>query len=493
MDYILSMDQGTTSSRAILFDRNGQIAGSAQQEFQQLFPKQGWVEHRPDEIWDTQRTVAEEVIENFCESPDQVQAIGITNQRETTIAWDRETGEAVHNAIVWQDRRTADLCTALKNDGHEPLFRQKTGLVLDPYFSATKIHWILENIPEASQLLEKDRLAVGTIDSWLLWNLTGGQSHVTDVTNASRTLLYNIHTGEWDSELLDIFEIPRDILPEVRSSSGILGNSKPAIFGSSLPITGVAGDQQAALFGQLCWSRGEAKNTYGTGCFLLMNTGGEPVHSENRLLTTIAWQIDDKPQYALEGSVFIGGAVVQWLRDQLGIIEDSSEIEPLARRVESSDGVYMVPAFTGLGAPHWDPEARGTITGLTRGTSDAHIARAALEGIAHQTTDVIICMQEDSDIQLRELRVDGGASQNDLLMQFQADMLECPVVRPSLLESTPRGAAFLAGLGVDFWENRQEIKQCTTVDSRFRRSMSQQKRDRLRTGWKQALSRTLSH
>jgi glycerol kinase len=492
MEYILSLDQGTTSSRAILFDRNGKIVHTEQEEFAQVFPRQGWVEHRPADIWITQIDVARAVLDNNDVGPEQITGIGITNQRETTIAWDRTTGVPVYNAIVWQDRRTADLCDTLRDEGHEPLFRQKTGLVLDSYFSGTKLHWLLENTPEAKELAEEGDLAVGTVDSWLIWKLTGGRHHVTDVTNASRTLLYNIHKEEWDSELLDILDIPHSVLPEVKPSSKTLGETDPDIFGEPIPIAGVAGDQQAALFGQMCWSRGEAKNTYGTGCFLLMNTGGEPVHSEHRLLTTIAWSIDGRTQYAMEGSVFIGGAVVQWLRDKLGIIEHSSDVEELAQSVSSNDGVYMVPAFTGLGAPHWDPDARGTITGITRGSTDAHIARAALESIAHQSTDVIETMEKDSGIHLKELRVDGGASENDFLMQFQSDLLDCPVIRPDILESTARGAAFLAGLAVGFWNNRSDIKECATVDSRFHRTMSDGDIREHRNGWRNALNRTLT-
>lgn len=492
MEYILALDQGTTTSRSILFNHSGEIVAEQQQEFEQYFPRSGWVEHDPEELWKTQISTALAVIEKQGALPSEIQGIGITNQRETIVAWNRATGNPIHNAIVWQDRRTASLCQALKEEDREALFRQKTGLLLDPYFSATKIHWLLENVPTAQELARKEKLAVGTVDSWLIWNLTNGRCHVTDASNASRTLLYNIHTQEWDSELIDLLDIPPHILPEVCTSSGVIGETDSAYFGEPISISGVAGDQQSALFGQICWNRGEAKNTYGTGCFLLMNTGQEPVHSEHRLLTTVAWEIDGKTQYALEGSVFMGGAVIQWLRDQLGIIDKASEMEALARSVESSEDVYLVPAFTGLGAPHWDPEARATITGLTRASSDAHIARAALEGIAHQVTDVIECMQNDSGMKLRELRVDGGASENDLLMQFQADLLHCPVVRPGLLESTARGTAFLAGLGVHFWNNRKQIKQCTTVDTKFQRSMSQQTINNHRSGWKDALSRTFS-
>ncbi|SVB63384.1 uncharacterized protein METZ01_LOCUS216238, partial [marine metagenome] len=428
MKYVLALDQGTTSSRAVLFDRDGQIKAMAQKEFQQIYPQAGWVEHDPEEIWSSQLQVAKEIID--CVDKKDILTIGIANQRETTVMWDKTTGKTIYNAIVWQDRRTAYMTDQLKIDGLEQIFQTKTGLVLDPYFSGTKVKWILENIEGARAKAEQGKLAFGTVDSWLVWNLTGGRRHITDVTNASRTLLYNIHELDWDNVLLDILNIPKSVLPEVQPSSAVYGSTISNLFGSEIPISGIAGDQQAALFGQNCIEPGMVKNTYGTGCFMLMNTGGKLVKSGNNLLTTIAWQLSDKVEYALEGSVFVGGAVVQWLRDGLGIIESSSEIEYVASQVNETDGVYLVPAFSGLGAPHWDPHARGTIVGMTRGTTHAHIARAALEAIAYQSFDLLKAMEADSGIKLKQLRVDGGAAVNNLLMQFQADLLGVPVIRP---------------------------------------------------------------
>lgn len=488
MSYILALDQGTTSSRAILFDRAGSIVSVAQKEFRQLYPEPGWVEHDPDEIWSSQAGVAAEAITRARIGPGDIAAIGITNQRETTIAWDRATGRPVHNAIVWQDRRTASYTDQLKKEGYEDLFRAKTGLVLDPYFSGTKLRWLLEHVDGAREKAERGTLAFGTVDSWLVWKMTGG-AHVTDVTNASRTLLFNIHECRWDAELLDILDIPASVLPEVKSSSEVYGETAGELFSRKIPIAGIAGDQQAALFGQACTERGMAKNTYGTGCFMLMNTGDRPIASQNRLLTTIAWELGGRTEYALEGSVFIGGAVVQWLRDGLHVIASSGEVETLAREVESSDGVYMVPAFAGLGAPHWDPHARGIIVGITRGTTSAHLARAALESIAFQSTDLLHAMQTDAGIELKELRVDGGASVNNLLMQFQADLLGVPVVRPRVTETTALGAAYLAGLAVGFWQDQAEIAGQWGVDRTFSPEMEPDRREALYVGWREAVER----
>lgn len=489
MKYILAFDQGTTSSRAILFDRKGQIVSVAQNEFEQHFPKPGWVEHDPDDIWSTQAGVAAEAVTKAGIKAKSIAAIGITNQRETTLVWDRTTGKPVYNAIVWQDRRTAAVTDRLKEEGYAETFRDKTGLVLDPYFSGTKIQWILDNVEGARKLAEQGKLAFGTVDSWLVWKMTGGGEHVTDATNASRTLLYNIHKQEWDVELLEILNIPKSMLPEVKSSSEEYGKTAEDIFSTRIPISGIAGDQHAALFGQICTQRGMAKNTYGTGCFMLMNTGEEPISSENKLLTTIAWEADGKTEYALEGSVFIAGAVVQWLRDGLGLIKSSGEIEKLAGEVDHPDGVYMVPAFSGLGAPHWDPHARGIITGITRGTTSAHIGRAALESIAFQSTDLLRAMEADSGIELKELRVDGGASVNNLLMQFQADLLGVPVVRPKITETTALGAAYLAGLAVGFWSGRDEIAEQWSIDNRFDPDMERDKVQELYKGWHEAIKR----
>lgn len=490
MSYILALDQGTTSSRAIIFDREGNSLAVAQKEFEQHFPQSGWVEHDAGEIWSSQVGVATEAMSRAGLRPRDIAGIGITNQRETTVVWDRKTGKPIHNAIVWQDRRTAGFCDQLKEDGYEELFRKKTGLLLDSYFSGTKVRWILDNVEGAREKADNGDLAFGTIDSWLIWNLTGGKLHITDVTNASRTLMLNIHTGTWDDELLDILDVPRSMLPEVRSSSEIYGYASGDIFSSKTPIAGIAGDQQAATFGQRCISPGMAKNTYGTGCFMLMHTGTEAIPSENNLLTTIAWKLGDHPiEYALEGSVFIAGAVVQWLRDGLGIIKNSSEVEALARSVDDNGGVYLVPAFAGLGAPHWDPYARGTIVGISRGTTHGHIARAALEGIAFQVADVLEAMEKDSGIDIRELRVDGGAAENDLLMQIQTDLLDAPLVRPSITETTALGAAYLAGLAVGYWDSAEEISRLWKADKHFEPRIDDDARALLKNGWNKALDR----
>ncbi|GAB3831568.1 glycerol kinase GlpK [Hymenobacter jeollabukensis] len=465
--YILALDQGTTSSRAILFDRQGHIVAQAQKEFTQIFPRPGWVEHDPLEIWATQAGVAAEATVKAGQNGRSIAAIGITNQRETTIVWHRQTGRPVYNAIVWQDRRTAAFCEQLRVDGHEELIRQKTGLVLDAYFSASKVRWILDNVPGARRQAEAGELAFGTVDSWLIWNFTQGGLHVTDVTNASRTMLLNIHSLQWDEELLALFDIPRSMLPVVRASSEVYGETKTTVFASKIPLAGIAGDQQAALFGQQCTGPGMVKNTYGTGCFMLMNIGEKPRASRHNLLTTVAWQIGNQTQYALEGSIFMAGAVVQWLRDQLGIIRTAAEVEALARQVPDSGGVCFVPAFAGLGAPHWNPHARGTLFGLTRASTAAHIARAAVEAIAFQTLDVLRAMQADADLPIRELRVDGGAAANELLMQFQADVLGARVLRPRLLETTALGAAYLAGLAVGYWGGLDELRALNPADTTF--------------------------
>jgi glycerol kinase len=485
---ILALDQGTTSSRALVFDRQGDIRAVAQHEFRQIFPRPGWVEHDAREIWSSQAGVAAEVLSLAGISPKDVAAIGIANQRETTLLWDKKSGEPLHNAIVWQDRRTAPLCDRLKQEGLEPLFREKTGLVLDAYFSATKLAWLLDNIPGARARGEAGELAFGTVDSWLAWNLSGGKLHITDASNASRTLLYNIHTLDWDDELLAIFGIPKSVLPEVVDSSGIYGCCSGNIF-AGIPIGGIAGDQQAALFGQGCTSEGMAKNTYGTGCFMLMHTGERPVASRHNLLTTVAWRMSGRVEYALEGSVFIAGAAVQWLRDGLGIIRDSAEVEALARTVPDSGGVFVVPAFSGLGAPHWDPYARGAIMGISRGTSSAHIARAVLESIAFQTADLLSAMEADSGVTLSELRVDGGASINDLLMQFQADLLGVSVVRPLVSETTALGAAYLAGLASGFWKDMGEIDRFWKRDRLFTPQMPEDKVSILKQFWSRAVAR----
>ena len=490
--YILALDQGTTSSRAIVFDHRGRAVSTAQQEFTQHFPQPGWVEHHPRDLWESTRRTALGAVAEANLTGKNIAALGLTNQRETTLLWDRRTGRPLHRAIVWQDRRTADLCAKLRRDGLEPLFRRKTGLVLDPYFSGTKLRWLLDHIPGARRRAEKGELAFGTVDTWLLWQLTGGRVHATDVSNASRTLLLALRTGAWDEELLNILRIPREVLPEVRASSEVYGevSALPALRG--VPISGIAGDQQAALFGQACWSPGMAKNTYGTGCFLLMNTGSKPVVSKNKLLTTIAWKIDGKLEYALEGGVFIGGAVVQWLRDSLGLITQSADVEKLAARVQDNGGVYLVPAFAGLGAPHWDAGARGLICGLTRGSTASHLARAALESIAYQSSDLLAAMHADTGLKLRELRIDGGATVNNALMQFQADLLRVPVVRPRTTETTALGAAYLAGLAVGFWKNRQEISRLWQADRIFRAKAPQATSHRLLAEWHRAVVRSRS-
>ncbi len=487
--YILALDQGTTSSRAIIVDDGGNIVKIARKEFRQIFPQGGWVEHDARDIWSTQMGVAQEALTAAGLRAGDIAAIGITNQRETTVIWDRATGQPIHNAIVWQDRRTAGICDQLIAAGHEPLFEQKTGLRLDAYFSGTKIRWLLDNVPKARARAMRGELAFGTIDSWLVWNLSGGALHITDVSNASRTLLYNIHTGAWDDELLELLDIPRELLPEVRSNSEVYGETAQGLFGARIPIAGMAGDQQAATFGQVCLERGMAKNTYGTGCFMLMNTAGEAVPSHNKLLTTLAWQLDGRRTYALEGSVFVAGAVVQWLRDGLGIIRSSGEIEALAASVPDSGGVCLVPAFVGLGAPHWDSYARGTIIGLTRGSTRAHIARAALEAIAFQSAEVLDAMQRDSGVALSELRVDGGASHNNLLMQFQADILGVPVVRPKITETTALGAAYLAGLAVGYWRSVDELRAQWQVDRVFEPAMSTDERAAKMARWQKAVGR----
>ncbi|HEY0669497.1 MAG TPA: glycerol kinase GlpK [Sphingobacteriaceae bacterium] len=466
MEYILSLDQGTTSSRAIIFNKQGDIVAIAQKEFTQIYPHPGWVEHNAVEIWSTQVAVAAEVILKAGLSAKDINAIGITNQRETTVVWDKETGEPICNAIVWQDRRTSEFCDSIKQEWSTHI-QEKTGLIIDAYFSATKVRWMLNNIPGAREKAETGKLAFGTIDSWLVWKLTGGKVHITDATNASRTMLFNIHTLEWDEELLKLFDIPRNMLPGVKASSEIYGKTSNAIFAAEIPIAGIAGDQQAALFGQMCTEVGMVKNTYGTGCFMLMNIGDKPIVSKNNLVTTIAWKINGKVQYALEGSIFIAGAVVQWLRDELGIISSSAEVETLAAKVPDTGGVYVVPAFAGLGAPHWDQHARGTITGITRGTNSAHIARAALESIAFQTMDVLNAMEADSGQSIRELRVDGGATANNLLMQIQANLLGAKVVRPVVTEVTAIGAAYLAGLATGFWGSIDEIRSQWKADRYF--------------------------
>ena len=487
--YILALDQGTTSSRAILFDRNGHIRQIAQKEFHQSYPQPGWVEHDPEEIWSSQYGVLAEVLAKAGCTTKDVAAIGITNQRETTVVWDRKTGKPIHPAIVWQDRRTAAYCDELKAQGLSAMIRERTGLVIDAYFSGTKLKWILDQVPGARTRAAKGELAFGTIDSWLVWKLTAGKLHITDSTNASRTLLLNIHTGQWDPELLRLFDIPAAVLPEVRASSELYGHTGSIMAPGSVgvPVAGIAGDQQAALFGQLCTQPGMVKNTYGTGCFLLMNTGDKAVQSNNNLITTIAWTINGKTEFALEGSIFIAGAVVQWLRDGLHFIRSSGEVEALAASVPDTEGVYLVPAFAGLGAPHWNQYARGTVFGMTRGTRQAHIARAALESIAYQTLDVLRAMEADSGIVLKELRVDGGATANDLLMQFQSDILQVPVVRPTVTETTALGAAYLAGLGVGYWGSVHELQQQWAVDRRFEPAMDMNRVEDLLKGWRRAI------
>lgn len=490
MGFILALDQGTTSSRAIVFNERAQVVASCQQEFEQIFPKAGWVEHRPDDIWRTQLACARGAIEQAGIKASDIAGIGITNQRETTVVWNRKTGLPVYNAIVWQDRRTAAFCDKLREQGKAPLIRRATGLELDSYFSATKLNWILNNVDGARAQAEAGELAFGTIDSWLIWNMTSGRTHATDVSNASRSMLLNIHTLSWDDELLALFDIPRSLLPQVCESSGEIAHCESAHFGAAIPIAGVAGDQQAATFGQTAFKPGEAKNTYGTGCFMLMNTGTEVVESHNRLLTTVGWTVQGQTSYMLEGSVFMGGAVVQWLRDGLGIIEKSADVQVLAASVPNTDGVCLVPAFAGLGAPHWDPYARGTLVGMTRGTNRAHIARAALESIALQTVDLVQAMQRDGARPLLELRVDGGASNNNLLMQIQADLLGVPVVRPTVTETTALGAAYLAGLAVGVFDSEQSLLANWQVDARFEPVMGIDERGALLDRWHRAVERS---
>jgi glycerol kinase len=492
LQYILSLDQGTTSSRGLVFDKQGNIIAQAQKEFKQLYPQPGWVEHDANEIWSTQFGTMAEAVAKAGINMKQIAAIGITNQRETTVVWDKNTGQPVYNAIVWQDRRTSAYCDELKTAGHAGLIQQKTGLIIDAYFSATKLKWILDNVEGARKKAENGELAFGTIDSWLTWKLTNGETHVTDVSNASRTMLFNIHTLQWDEELLKIFNIPSSVLPDVKPSSKIYGVTGNIIPDSRIPIAGIAGDQQAALFGQMCTQPGMVKNTYGTGCFMLMNTGEKAITSKNNLLTTIAWQIDGKTAYALEGSVFIAGAVVQWLRDELKIIRTSAEVEKLAGLVADTEGVYIVPAFAGLGAPHWNQYARGTIFGLTRGSNNAHIARAALDSIAYQTYDVLKAMEADAGIRIKELRVDGGATVNNQLMQFQSDVLDCKVVKPKITETTALGAAYLAGLAVSYWKNIEEIQQQWQADTIFSPVITTNKRDELVKGWHRAVKAAMS-
>ncbi len=492
MSFILALDQGTTSSRAILFNHAGAIERVVQKEFRQIYPQNGWVEHDPEEIWTSQLSVAREAISVPGSRQYAVAAIGITNQRETTVVWERSTGAPIYNAIVWQDRRTANICDQLRQAGHAERIQEKTGLVIDAYFSATKIQWILDNVPGARAKAEQGELACGTIDSWLAWKLTNGRLHLTDPSNASRTMLFNLSTGQWDDELLTLLNVPRSMLPSIRSSSEVYGETDASVFGRTIPIAGIAGDQQAALFGQNCLHHGMAKNTYGTGCFMLMNVGDKPQISKNRLLATLAWKLGPHTpaQFALEGSVFIAGAVVQWLRDGLGIIQSSSEVESLAASVPDNGGVFLVPAFAGLGAPHWDAYARGTMLGITRGTTKAHIARAALEGIAFQVADVLDAMEQDSGIGIRQLRVDGGAAANNLLMQFQADILQAPVVRPEIIETTALGAAFLAGLAVGFWKDLSEIESIWQTERIFEPAMKSSEAIDLRQRWKRALERS---
>lgn len=489
--YILSLDQGTSSSRAIVFNHQGQICSMAQREFTQYFPQPGWVEHNPHEIWSSQASVIAEAISLIGINGLDIAGIGITNQRETTIVWDRDTEEPIYNAIVWQDRRTSEYCDMLKAEGHTEMIRSRTGLIIDAYFSATKIKWILDNVKGARERAEQGKLMFGTVDTWLIWRLTRGEVHVTDVSNASRTMLFNIHTLKWDEDLLRLFDIPLSMMPEVRSSSEIYGATKSTIFAHKVPIAGIAGDQQAALFGQMCVEPGSVKNTYGTGCFLLMNSGEKPIDSKNNLLTTVAWKIGDKVNYALEGSIFVGGSVVQWLRDGLGIIRSSSEVEALAASVPDTAGVYFVPALTGLAAPYWDQYARGSISGISRGTTAAHIARAALEGIAYQTLDIVAAMQRDAGIDLKELKVDGGAARNNLLMQFQADVLATKVIRPKVTETTALGATYLAGLAVGFWGSIDEIREQWQADQIFEPQADRVKIDAAIAGWHDAVGRVL--
>lgn len=490
--FIMALDQGTTSSRALIFDQKGNIRSMAQKEFQQIFPKPGWVEHDPNEIWSSQVAVAAEAMSKIGINGQNLHGIGITNQRETTIVWDRNTGEPIYNAIVWQDRRTSSLCDELRAKGFTDTIRQKTGLVIDAYFSGTKVKWILDNVPGAREKANRGELAFGTVDTWLVWKLTRGRTHVTDVSNASRTMLFNINTLTWDKELLELLQIPKSILPRVASSSEVYDHTNTTFFATKVPIAGIAGDQQAALFGQMCASQGMVKNTYGTGCFILMNTGKKPFLSKNNLVTTIAWQVNGDTYYALEGSIFIGGAVVQWLRDGLGIIKSSAEVEELARQVPDNGDLYLVPSFTGMGAPHWDQYARGLMIGISRGTTRAHIARAALESIAFQTMDVLDVMAKDTGINLAELRVDGGASANNLLMQFQSDVLGINVVRPKTIETTAMGAAYLAGLATGYWKNIEEIANLWQLDKTFTPGMPLETLQKMKDKWADAVERAKS-
>lgn len=491
-DYILALDQGTTSSRAIIFDGAANTVATAQREFRQIYPSPGHVEHDPLEIWGSQYEAAQEAIRQSGLDNTDIAAIGITNQRETVVMWEKSTGKPVHNAIVWQSRITSSICDRLKADGLTELVQQKTGLIIDAYFSGTKIQYLLDTVPGLRERANKGEILCGTIDTWLLWNLTGGDLHITDPTNACRTMLFNIHTFDWDDELLKLLNIPREILPDVQPTSFVYGNTSAQLFGRPIPVASLVGDQQAATFGQCCFEKGTAKNTYGTGCFMLMNTGSQPVKSENGLLTTVAWQLKDEITYCLEGSIFIAGAVVQWLRDELQFFSNAKDIEHLAAGVEDTGGVYLVPAFVGLGAPHWDQDARGTIIGITRGTNRAHIARAALESMAYQTADVLTAMTNDSGIDLKFLKVDGGACANDMLMQFQADILGVPVKRPEILESTALGAALLAGLATGIWKDLETIKSSWVLDKEFEPKMAADQREKLYAGWKSAVRRTLS-
>lgn len=490
--YILALDQGTTSSRAIIFDKKGQVVAVAQRDFEQHFPKPGWVEHDPLEIWTSQVSVAAEAITKANITPNQIASLGITNQRETTVLWDRKTGKPLYNAIVWQDRRTSVFCGQLKEDGHADMIREKTGLIIDAYFSATKIKWILDHVEGVREKAEKGEVCFGTVDSWLVWKLTSGKEHLTDVTNASRTMIYNIHKMKWDEELLKLFNIPASILPEVKASSEKMCTTAGDVFSAKIPIAGIAGDQQAALFGQLCLHPGMAKTTYGTGCFLVMNTGEKPVVSENKLLTTIAWQVGDKVNYALEGSVFIGGAAIQWLRDGISVIKNAKESQRLAESLLDNEGVYFVPALTGLGAPYWNQDARGAFFGITRGTTTAHLTRAALESIAYQVYDVLKAMERDGGAETREMRVDGGATANDFLMQFQADLIRCVIKRPKMLETTALGAAYLAGLAVGYWENVEDLKALWEADETFEAKMEADVLARNIYFWHKAVNRSLN-
>lgn len=488
--YILALDQGTTSSRAIVFNHSGEIVSVAQKPFKQYFPKPGWVEHDPLEIWSTQSSVAAEAIAHANLTGLNIEAIGITNQRETTIVWDVETGESIYNAIVWQDRRTSEYCESLKAQGHTDMIRAKTGLILDAYFSATKLKWILDNVEGAREKAERGLLKFGTVDSWLIYKFTKGETHATDITNASRTMLYNIHEEKWDDELLELFDIPRNMMPEVKSCSEIYSQTSTTLFSTRIPISGVAGDQQSALFGQMCLEKGMAKTTYGTGCFLVMNTGEKAVESRNNLLTTVAWKIGGQTIYALEGSVFIGGAVIQWLRDELHLLKEAADSEAMAAALEDNAGVYFVPALSGLAAPYWDQFARGTIVGLTRGTTSSHIVRAALEGIAYQVADVLLAMEKDMEHRTKEMRVDGGAVRNNFLMQFQADIMKSEVVRPKIMETTAMGAAYLAGLATGFWKDVDEIRNQWEVDKSFHPEMSESEADELLEKWHEAVGRS---